>query len=53
LNERTTNGRKTWALLGDLAKAYDKVWRAEVLLIMNSMGVTCSMTKHGDKLVRT
>ena len=43
LSEQTRHGRNTWALLCDWAKAYDKVWRAEVLLLINAMGITGNM----------
>ena len=33
-------GLDVWILLCDWAKAYDKVWRAMVLLLINAMGVT-------------
>lgn len=43
MNEQTRHGRNVWALLCDWAKAYDKVWRAEVLLLINGMGVSGNM----------
>ena len=43
LNEQTQRGKNAWVLLCDWAKAYDKVWRAEVLLLINAMGVTGNM----------
>ena len=38
--EQIEMGEEVWVLLCDWAKAYDKVWRAMVLLNINAMGVT-------------
>jgi len=40
VREIISSGSQVWVLLCDWAKAYDKVWRAMVLLIINAMGVT-------------
>ena len=49
--ERTETGNGVWALLCDWAKAYDKVWRAMVLLLIHAMGITGELWILIDKWI--
>ena len=39
IHEQPTNDKEVWVLLCDWSKAYDRVWRAKVMLLLHANGV--------------